>query len=209
MSFLRRSTGHIRGSGLAGRRDFLIRAGSLVPASVWFALVPDRGLLALAAAPPFQDHWAHCVKCNLLFFNGNRNDKGSCAGQGEHKAEQVGGADRLYRVTFDDSTGPGQGEWRFCTKCFALFFGGYPEKRGVCAADGGNHNAAGYNFFLYHDRPAGRDEEANWRYCNKCQGLFRTANLKASVCPGNSGQAHVAAGYKFVVGQKGTCFDGC
>lgn len=36
--------------------------------------------------------------------------------------------------------------WRFCAKCFSLFYDGYPAK-GTCPA-GGGHGAAGYNFAI-------------------------------------------------------------
>src|SRR6266702_3705168 len=49
---------------------------------------------------------------------------------------------------------PEQAAWRFCAKCEAMFFDGFPSK-GVCAA-GGPHQAAGFNFVLPHvdDEPA-------------------------------------------------------
>jgi hypothetical protein len=77
----------------------------------------------------------------------------------------------------------------------------YPEK-GVCAKDKGGHAAAGYNFFLYHDRSPSLDEEDGWRYCGNCHALFTTKFPGAVGCPA-TGKGHVAAGYKFVVGRKG------
>ncbi len=44
-----------------------------------------------------------------------------------------------------------QANWRFCRKCNAMFFDGFPEK-GVCPA-GSGHEAAGFNFVLPHDLP--------------------------------------------------------
>jgi hypothetical protein len=41
-----------------------------------------------------------------------------------------------------------QDNWRFCNKCHALFFDGYPNK-GRCPA-GGGHVAQGYNFKLFY-----------------------------------------------------------
>lgn len=40
-------------------------------------------------------------------------------------------------------------DWRYCQKCHAMFFDGYPTN-GICAA-GGQHEAAGYNFTLPYD----------------------------------------------------------
>jgi hypothetical protein len=160
----------------------------------------------LIAAPSFQDEWGRCVNCDVLFFNGYPLNKGVCPARGPHLAEKRGLEPLTYRLVYDDSTGPGQGDWRFCRKCFALFFSYYPT-RGVCPVDDKGHDAAGYNFFLYHDRPAGVHEEPNWRYCRNCQGLFRTANVQASVCPANRAP-HVPAGFHFVVGQPAQRIDG-
>jgi hypothetical protein len=154
---------------------------------------------ASAIAAPTQNNWRRCQKCNGLFFNGYA-DKGRCPAGGGHAV--FGRGD--YLVVYDDSTGPGQGDWRFCTKCKTLFFNGYPAK-GVCAADRGGHTAAGYNFFLAHDRrPTGR-EDAYWRFCNKCMGLFYNNAPGSSVCP--QGGRHVAQGYQFVLTIAGVNID--
>ncbi|MER5276540.1 hypothetical protein ABT025_12380, partial [Streptomyces sp. NPDC002809] len=42
-----------------------------------------------------------------------------------------------------------QNNWRFCQKCFAMFYWGYPTD-GVCPA-GGSHSAQGFNFVLPFD----------------------------------------------------------
>jgi hypothetical protein len=165
------------------------------------ALVFDSGLSLLhAATPPMQDGWGHCAKCGMLYFTIDKRNQGRCAAQATHSP-----TGRRYQVTYDDSTGPGQGDWRFCRKCSVLFFNGY-SKKGVCAADHGDHEAAGYEFFLYHDRRASMNEEPDWHYCINCQALF-SANSAASVCPAANGKQHSAKGYRFVVGQKGTPID--
>ena len=85
----------------------------------------------------------------------------------------------------------------------ALFFNGYSAK-GVCPA-GGGHQAAGYNFFLFHDRrPSGKEEDL-WRFCNKCQVLFYTQASETSVCAASG--RHVAAGYKFLLTIQGGGID--
>ena len=180
------------------RRNFLSETVSLIAigatATFFSGAVPELAL----AAPPTQDNWRRCKKCNELFWNGYSN-KGRCPAGGVHA---VFGRFN-YALVFDDSTGPGQGDWRFCTKCKALFFNGYPSK-GVCPA-GASHKAAGYNFFLSHDRNSTGNEESGWRFCNKCQALFFNREPEMSVCP--AGDSHVAAGYKFVLGLKGQNID--
>jgi hypothetical protein len=186
------------------RRELLLRSASLFALTIGGAALVDSAVSPACAAPS-QDNWGHCGNCNLLFFNGGQT-KGRCPAFGvpaknAHVAAKLGSTLKRYQVTYDDSTGSGQGDWRFCTKCSVLFFNGYPEK-GVCAEDKGGHAAAGYNFFLYHDRSPSLDEEDGWRYCGNCHALFTTKFPGAVGCPA-TGKGHVAAGYKFVVGRKG------
>jgi hypothetical protein len=204
MSHLISSHKRYTATGLTSRRGFLVRAGLLIPAAVGLELADGAASLALAA-PPIQDRWARCAKCAMLFYNGYTG-KGRCPAGDVHVAFRNGSTVRPYHLVYDDSTGPGQGDWRFCRACFALFFNGYPTK-GKCAGNPNGHTAAGYNFFLYHDRRAGTHEEENWRFCANCEGLFKS-DAAPSVCPANHSR-HAAAGYLFVVGQRGGCFDGC
>ena len=190
------------------RRRFLQRAALIAPIGTGLSLFLDGMVSDVLAQPPCQDRWAHCVNCSLLFFDGDK-DKGRCAAHGApasgpHVAQREGGGIKPYYLAYDDSTGPGQGDWRFCGKCKVLFFNGYPDK-GKCAGDGKGHDAAGFNFFLYHDRPARSHEEPGWRFCDKCMALFSPASAKA-VCPADQG-GHRAAGFRFVVGKKEHCID--
>jgi hypothetical protein len=63
-----------------------------------------------------------------------------------------------------------QRDWRFCGKCFTMFFDGYPDK-GACPG-GGKHQAAGYNFVLPFGMAPGPQSQGSWTYCNKCHSLF-------------------------------------
>ena len=99
-----------------------------------------------------------------------------------------------------------QDNWRFCSKCFTMFYGG--GNGGVCPA-GGPHAAQGFNFGLYFDdieaQPTpGRDSQFDWRFCEKCYGLFYSGALIAQgACPvnspdtGASAHKHWARGYFF------------
>jgi hypothetical protein len=193
------------------RREFIIKT-TLPAFGVGLALMLDSHLSRAFAIPPCQERWAQCVNCAMLFFNGYEN-KGHCPAYGvpskkSHIAEKrIHGSLKPYYIAYDDSTGPGQGDWRYCKKCKVLFFNGYPDK-GVCARDGKGHEAAGYQFFLYHDRKPLIHEEANWRFCSKCYSLFYAGSANTSGCP-RDGRGHQPAGYKFVVGQKQQCIDDC
>lgn len=88
----------------------------------------------------------------------------------------------------------GQAAWRFCFRCHSLFFDGYPDK-GRCPA-GGGHAAAGFVFFLPHDRAGEFGGQPDWRFCTRCHSMFWAGD------PGNmgvcaAGGIHEAAGYVF------------
>jgi hypothetical protein len=99
-----------------------------------------------------QAGWRSCHKCSALFFDGYADNKGVCPNGGGHEA-----AGFQYMLTNEAPWGPeppwGPGQqpaWRFCHKCFALFFDGWPENKGVCP-NGGGHEAEGLHFILnYH-----------------------------------------------------------
>jgi hypothetical protein len=87
---------------------------------------------------------------------------------------------------------PVQSDWRFCHKCNVMFFNGFPEK-GSCPADGGGHEAAGFNFDLPHDEPETANAQAGWRFCPKCNAM----HFGGGTC--NAGGEHEEAGFMFVL----------
>lgn len=80
-----------------------------------------------------------------------------------------------------------QDKWRYCPKCFGLWFNGNPDK-GVCPA-GGAHLAGSGNYGLQTDPVPDQD---NWRWCHKCEGLYFNGNVASGVCA--AGGAHDVAG---------------
>ena len=62
-----------------------------------------------------------------------------------------------------------QRDWRFCQKCFVMFYDG--GKVGRCAT-GGVHAAQGYNFALPYDERETSTAQRNWRRCRSCEGMF-------------------------------------
>lgn len=70
-----------------------------------------------------------------------------------------------------------QPNWRFCHKCFGMFYDGDPQgRKGRCPA-GDAHVAHGLNFVLHYDHTRrqplpGRDSQYEWRFCSKCSGMF-------------------------------------
>jgi peptidoglycan hydrolase-like protein with peptidoglycan-binding domain len=81
-----------------------------------------------------------------------------------------------------------QSNWRWCSKCGGLHFGGNPPR--PCPA-GGNHIKAGSgNYSLAHNSPAAVGQ-SNWRWCSKCAGLHFGGNPPRP-CP--AGGNHIKAG---------------
>lgn len=80
---------------------------------------------------------------------------------------------------------PMQPEWRFCRKCYALFYDGFPSK-GRCHADGGGHEAAGFNFVLPHDVSGTPTAQDSWRFCHLCNEMFYDGRSDKGHCPGGA-----------------------
>src|SRR4051794_24270359 len=127
------------------RREFLIKTSPLLAVPfILPALVSD----VFADNDFFQSQWRYCDKCEALFFNGFPT-KGSCPGGGGHNAQgydfELPHGNQLLESE------KAQVNWRYCGKCFSMFYDGFPDK-GKCSA-GGGHAAQGYKFRLPHDMP--------------------------------------------------------
>lgn len=74
-----------------------------------------------------------------------------------------------------------QAGWRWCNRCQGLFFGGNGTS-GACPAGGGHNSTGSGNYFMtaYTTRLPGNVEQ-NWRWCNRCQGMF--TGSRPSRCP--------------------------
>ena len=91
-----------------------------------------------------------------------------------------------------------QGDWRFCGKCFAMFFDGDPNRKGACPADGQNHSANGFTFTLPHDIPEAGNGQGQWRFCDKCFAMFFDGDPnRKGVC--DAGGGHQSQGFLFVL----------
>lgn len=89
-----------------------------------------------------QENWRFCHKCQAMFFNSFPN-KGRCPAGSGHRQESPG--INFFLPHDVPPTTHAQSAWRFCRKCHALFFDGFPTK-GSCA--GGGHEAQGFRFVL-------------------------------------------------------------
>ena len=121
-------------------------AGGAHEAMGYIFEIPVHGV----ESPTVQTRWRFCQPCWAMFFDGSPS-KGRCPGsRNGHRRESRFGHN--FGLPHDvPGTPTAQTQWRFCNKCFAMFYDGYPQK-GRCSA-GGAHFAQGYGFVLPHRRP--------------------------------------------------------
>lgn len=94
--------------------------------------------------------------------------------------------------------------WRYCKKCAGLFYCSWIHSEyataSKCPATGGNHYyenlGDSYNYMLIHDGlPPELSQLASifqwqWRYCDKCKGLFYGPDIDKSACPAGDKHAY-------------------
>lgn len=93
-----------------------------------------------------------------------------------------------------------QPNWRLCSLCFGLFFGGHAGK-GRCpdktpqfnTTFGGGHLTEFKATFItvFADRTTNPNAQDNWAWCRKCEGMFFNGRATKGVCP--AGQQHDAS----------------
>ncbi|EXJ69616.1 uncharacterized protein A1O5_07652 [Cladophialophora psammophila CBS 110553] len=129
-----------------------------------------------------QDDWRWCKKCQVLSYTGGGGgSNGPCSAGGNHDTNGSGN----YRLTHNDSSAPGQQNWRWCRKCFGLAYAG--GSAGRCQS-GGTHDHGGsghYTLSIDGNPPNGGQDQ--WRWCSKCQLL---AYDGYNACAG--GGAHIS-----------------
>jgi hypothetical protein len=99
----------------------------------------------------------------------------------------------------DVSIQANQSQWRFCEKCYGMFYNGRSWS-GACPA-GGGHRAQGFNFNLFHSMGGESDHfQGDWCYCESCAGMYYAAHvappLNTGLCPGES-YYHAWQGWEF------------
>jgi len=96
--------------------------------------------------PNRESRWCKCAHCKRLFFDGWES-KGACPGrQGGHVAEQGG---LPFQIVLGVTPGLSQQDnWRFCDKCYGMFF--LPHNADDVCPAGGNHHARTENYVLDH-----------------------------------------------------------
>jgi hypothetical protein len=101
---------------------------------------------------------------------------------------------QIHEICWFDRTSPAllQPDWRWCHRCQGLFYG--PSIHGSRCPAGGAHAApdqsGSANYVLPHGPNGTHGGQSEWRWCNRCQGLFYGPNAGTSSCP--AGGAHGA-----------------
>ena len=141
------------------------------------------------ASPGQQSNWRWCNKCQGLFYGGNTATSRCPAGGTHTPSDQSGSFDYIlpHGAPLTPSSQP---DWRWCSKCQGLFYGGNTAQS-RCPT-GGTHTPAAQSgsadYILPHTVPIASASQGNWRWCNRCQGLFYGGNVASSRCP--TGGAH-------------------
>lgn len=97
-----------------------------------------------------QDRWRFCGTCWAMFYDGY-SQKGACPGRSSGHTRETRFHHNFALPHDVAGTATAQTEWRFCNKCYVMFYDGY-EAKGRCTA-GDGHSAQGYDFVLPHQRP--------------------------------------------------------
>lgn len=130
-----------------------------------------------------QQDWAWCKKCEGLFF-GPGVSSSRCPIGGTHTPpleSQSGNYSLPYNAAPDPSR---QSDWRWCNKCQGLFYG--PGAASSLCPAGGTHAPAAesgsWDYSLPHNVAPNTFRQSDWRWCNKCQGLFYGRYVANSAC---------------------------
>ena len=98
-----------------------------------------------------------------------------------------------------------QSDWRWCDKCQGLFFAG-GNTLGACPA-GGAHNDTGSGDYTLAQSGNGQSDskcQPDWRWCNRCQGLFFAGNNTLGACPAGGAHNDTGSGdYKLAMSGNG------
>jgi hypothetical protein len=121
-----------------------------------------------------QGGWRWCNKCSTLHFG---KDAKPCSAGGNHDSTGSGEyfpgwTDVKQEAKADAKVAVYQSGWRWCSKCYALFYG--PSKSQTACPAKGTHDDTGsgeYQVVVGDVAPKEANQDG-WRWCNKCHGLW-------------------------------------
>ena len=148
------------------------------------ALLGGAGGIALAvrtaaiAEAAFEDGWQLCLKCRGLVKS---PDDLPCPAGGTHNLATAANYALAYGV---DPPPNHETDWRWCQACGLLTW----RAGGLCPAtdpfgDSRAHTPSADIYHVEFNQPPGLGEVSGWRYCPKCEGLFRPKGRRRGVCP--------------------------
>jgi hypothetical protein len=165
-----------------------------VPPGSWNFVLPSRE--QGAADPSGQPGWRFCGKCHGLAFCPDDIGHGTvCPAGNPRNADLVAWTDdvtvtpsaavghqpiglHFVLPNFQQGATPEQGQpdWRFCGKCQGLFWAGQGDVSGSVCPVGGQHLIpdGSWTFVLPNDHQGatGATGQGDWRFCDRCHGLF-------------------------------------
>jgi hypothetical protein len=139
---------------------------------------------------PGQPSWSWCSKCSVMFFGGSgATPAGSCPASfaGSHDGTSSGN----YHLIQNTPGDPGQHHWRWCSQCYALWFGDLGYSR--CPVSPAGHWLVGSGDYSIAMGLA--ETQSGWALCARCGGLYFAPN-GAGVCA-QGGGGHGAAQSKY------------
>jgi hypothetical protein len=136
-----------------------------------------------------QRDWRWCDRCQGLYFGGGWADSRCPAGGTHRPADESHSGD--YSLPMDAIVAVDrQGGWRWCNQCQGLFYG--PAVANSHCPAGGAHalpsQIGSSDYSPFHNVAANPGRQSDWRWCDKCQGMFFGPGTAASRCP--AGDTH-------------------
>lgn len=186
-------------SGGGFTRRGVLRGGLLAGAGVLAAGATSAALAgtAHASTPNPQPDWGFCRYCTTMWWTPGVNNS-ACAAPDAPAGlvNQIHGVSAgSYNYLLPNGLGGTnksnpQPNWRWCTKCMGLFWGGYD---GGCEAQGA-HQAGNTSYDVYWNGvlEITSSPQAYWRWCGQCSLLYwqGPSGTEAGYCP--DGTPHVA-----------------
>jgi len=171
----------------------LSRRGAIRLAGAAGLAVAAGAVLSVAPASPAladQNGWRWCRQCQGLWFGGNPTF-GVCPARAA--GHSLAGSSNYALSDASDITATGQEDWFWCCLCAGLWYVRNGTS-GACPASPAGHSTAGSGMYaLDVNSGSGQTNQANWRWCPLCQGLWFAANGTGGVCPARAA-GHSLAG---------------